>query len=279
MNKQRGFTLVELMIASLLGLVVVGGMANLFITANRSVSLSDGISQNQETGRFAMDYMTRFIRNAGYTDDFFINIPALLTTNGTFSCTASADTVNACSINDASTGDVVGDRLAIRFVVSAGQVQASCTGTQLGDINAATSESFASVFWVNRAQQLMCRTLNVATNTWFGAAAPIINHIERLEFQVGLADVLRDGKSRDAARYVNFDRIQADTSYKLLDDIRSIRIAILTTSQDSLNNNKIQTKKEERKYGLLDAIPETFDDGRLRSIFSNTIELVNAIEG
>ncbi len=61
-------------------------------------------------------------------------------------------------------------------------------------------------------------------------------------------------------------------------NVRSVRIALLTTSLDATDSNKVNTTKKERIYSLLDAPYLTINDGNLRNIFSNTIPLVNAIE-
>ncbi len=277
MKKQSGFTLIELMISSLIGLVVMAGLMNLFITTNRSVSLSGALSQNQETGRFAMEYMSNFIRQAGYKDDFTSNnVPALLVPSGktaeTLITCANAPQSEACAVNNPN--DARGDKLSIPFLVNAGDTKRSCSGRLVGDPN--TKKIYVNVFWVSNEaatmRELRCRTYDHTNNNWFDVAVTIINNVELFEFQVGLANNPTD---KYTARYVSVDTMKADNA---LEYLRSIRIAILTTSQDSSDTNKIQTKKKKRTYSLLDAPYLEITDGSLRNIFSNTIELPNLIE-
>lgn len=65
---QRGFTLVELMIATLLGVLVTGGVIQIFISAKQAYRLQENLSRLQENGRMAMDRMSFDIRMAGYAD-------------------------------------------------------------------------------------------------------------------------------------------------------------------------------------------------------------------
>lgn len=67
-GSQRGFTLVELMIALALSLFLLGGLL-LTYTSGRAASLeAERLSRLQENIRFASDYLVRDIRNAGFRD-------------------------------------------------------------------------------------------------------------------------------------------------------------------------------------------------------------------
>ncbi len=285
MSKQSGFTLIELMISSLIGLIIMGGIMNLFITTNRSAILSDALAQNQETGRFAMEYLTKFIRRAGYKEYSQIEMsPIFARFSGTPSITCGADDeAEACSVNDLDPLEgedaILGDRLGVTYEVT-NVTTRSCTGQVLPIL--AEGFYYADVFWVvgdensTTYQDLVCRTYDVQAGAWLGdAPVSIINHVARFEFQVGLAS---DAQQQNTARYVNLTTAEATASYGIL--TRSIRIAILTTSEDNLNTDRVQSIKQARTYSLLDAEPlETDDDdGSLRNIFMNTIELTNLIE-
>ena len=65
-HKQSGYSLIELMIASVIGLVVLSGAVTIFSSNKASQSLSSGMSQVQENGRVALDIIANSIRLAGY---------------------------------------------------------------------------------------------------------------------------------------------------------------------------------------------------------------------
>lgn len=62
----RGLTLIELMIALLIGSMLVLGLVQVFGAARSAYQLSEGIARVQENGRFAMDFLQRDIRMAGH---------------------------------------------------------------------------------------------------------------------------------------------------------------------------------------------------------------------
>ena len=65
--RSRGFTLIEIMVALLLGLVVLGGVAQVFISTRQAVRIQQASSRMQENGRNAIALLARYIRMSGYS--------------------------------------------------------------------------------------------------------------------------------------------------------------------------------------------------------------------
>lgn len=70
MNTQRlqrdaGFTLVELMIAMVLGLLVTGGVIGIFVSNQQIYRQNENLARLQENARYALEVMSRDIREAG----------------------------------------------------------------------------------------------------------------------------------------------------------------------------------------------------------------------
>jgi len=281
MQQQKGFTLIEIMIAGIIGAFILTGLINLFITVNRTIILSDAMGRNQDSGRFAMEYMTEYVRQAGYSEDETNNIPPVFITlnNGSIDCTDEAQAV-ACAENNPDDPDILGDRLSVPYSVGgdADDETRACTGTRVGG-PANGPQNLASVFWVSgeadTIRELRCRTFNRDTNLWLDNPVSIINNVEKFEFQVGIAN---DPDEKDTARYISIDTLE-DNAALTVENIRSIRIALLTTSQDTLDDNLVNTSVRERQYNVLDAPTYTITDGNLRNIFINTVELPNMIGG
>ncbi|MFT4198736.1 MAG: PilW family protein [Pseudoxanthomonas sp.] len=61
-----GLSLIELMIALLLGILLMLGMVQIFAASKASYRLSEGVSRTQENGRFALDFLQRDIRMVGH---------------------------------------------------------------------------------------------------------------------------------------------------------------------------------------------------------------------
>lgn len=66
MRRQGGLTLVELMIALVLGSILMVGVVQLFSNMRHAYTLNESLSRIQEAGRFGMEHMSRHMRMAGY---------------------------------------------------------------------------------------------------------------------------------------------------------------------------------------------------------------------
>ena len=65
--RARGFSLVELMVAITLGLIILAAVSAIFVNSKRSYSTQDRLARLQENARFAMQFITRDLRMAGYS--------------------------------------------------------------------------------------------------------------------------------------------------------------------------------------------------------------------
>lgn len=63
---QTGMTLIEIMIALLIGAFLLGGVIQIFIGTKQTNRMQENLSRLQENGRFAMDFISKDIRMAGY---------------------------------------------------------------------------------------------------------------------------------------------------------------------------------------------------------------------
>jgi len=61
-----GFSLVELLLALALGLVVVTGIVQLFVGNSQTYAVLSGQARMQENGRFALEFIARSARSAGF---------------------------------------------------------------------------------------------------------------------------------------------------------------------------------------------------------------------
>lgn len=293
MNRQQGFTLVELMIAGIISVFIIAGLLNFFIATNKSVTLSDTISKNQEVGRFAMEYLTKFIRRAGYSEIFNTFTPPLyISFNSSnigpaINCTGPQALACASDFDDLANTPptsldpsyALGDRLSIPYTVSRDDVNTvTCTGEEVTGTIAAP-RYLVDVFWISDDKELRCITFDRDSNNWLNAPSsaagvPIINNIERMDFLIGINP---NPDARSTTQYVNIDAFTPPSLLSVL-NIRSIRIAILTTSSDDIDTNALQSNTTQREYILLDAPTIKFNDSSLRNIFMTTIEFPNMIE-
>jgi len=67
-HSQAGLTLIEIMIAMLIGVFLIGGVLQVFVSTKQTYRMQENLSRLQENGRFAMDFITRDIRMADYRE-------------------------------------------------------------------------------------------------------------------------------------------------------------------------------------------------------------------
>ncbi len=66
MSRQRGFSLVELMIAITLALIVTTGVISVFIGSRSAYNATSGTAELTDGGRFALNFISNSVRGAGY---------------------------------------------------------------------------------------------------------------------------------------------------------------------------------------------------------------------
>jgi type IV pilus assembly protein PilW len=66
-NNQHGFTLIELMIALVLGLIITAGVIEVFIANKQIYRVTEAHSRLQDNARFALEVLSKDIRSAGYS--------------------------------------------------------------------------------------------------------------------------------------------------------------------------------------------------------------------
>ena len=123
-SRQGGISLVEIMVGLLIGVFLMGGVLQVFDTSKRGYRYQEGLSQVQEQGRFAMEYLAANIRMAGYPAN---NAPAgnkiLGTDGGTDTVTVRFQSVLDC--RDAATA---GGVAVNQFRIAANDLQCSGDG-------------------------------------------------------------------------------------------------------------------------------------------------------
>ncbi len=79
---QHGMTLVEILIALLLGAFLIGGVLEIFSSSKQTSKMQENLSRIQENARFAMNSITRDVRQAGYRECLTAALTPISGTNG-----------------------------------------------------------------------------------------------------------------------------------------------------------------------------------------------------
>jgi type IV pilus assembly protein PilW len=76
LRPQQGFTVVELLVAATIGLILLAGVIQIFVANRQTYTLQEASAYVQESGRFAMEFLSKDVRMAG-----FMGCPVQSTTN------------------------------------------------------------------------------------------------------------------------------------------------------------------------------------------------------
>ena len=68
-RKEKGFSLLEILIALTISFVLVIGVIQLYVNSSTSFRRADALARIQEDGRFAIDFMSKFLMQAGFRHD------------------------------------------------------------------------------------------------------------------------------------------------------------------------------------------------------------------
>lgn len=149
-RSQHGFSIVELMVALLLGSMITVAAVSLFSTNQRTFLLQQGITGVQEQGRFALDYMSLDIRKLGYmeqADEATVNAAMGTSRPGVVLNDLTRDGILYPRSTEGGNNATDNDRLTFAYM---GTVD--CEGDQ-----SAVRTFIVVTYWVDGAGSLFCQ--------------------------------------------------------------------------------------------------------------------------
>lgn len=260
-STQRGFSLVEIMVALTLGLLVTAGVIQIFISAQRSARMLETTSGMQENERLALDTLNKYIRLAGYKRTSWTPSNTAFPANNLGSHPLAVRAVVAGGDNDQQGADSI----TFRYQGSNDRSVSDCLG---GIVNPNQVVITTLGLDLNNGRfALRCRVqlVNMATNTAIGAAQiqPILNDVEDMQILYGVAANTDPVWRVDRAqRYVTATQVTANNWW---DQVISVQINLLVRSEaDNVTQQQVFTFN-----GV------NYNDRRLRHVVSTVINLRN----
>jgi type IV pilus assembly protein PilW len=149
-KRQRGFTLIEILVALFVGLFLLGGLFTILQTTRRTSSNQTGLTQLQDEERMAMSMINDVVQNAGYFDANTYQTaqtawPAAVTVGVTGTSLASGQ-----ALTGVHTGATVADVLVARYATNG-----TLSPTSDGLINcigatSTTPANFLNTFYISQ---------------------------------------------------------------------------------------------------------------------------------
>lgn len=295
MKNIKGFTLIELMISLVLGLLIAGAAIQIFITASQSVRFQQGVANIQNSGIFGLDYIIKDIRRANI--DSNVAAMTVSTKHGgiVFSgenLTSSPESIvnkdqleallTLSSVGPSNLKNIKSDQLVIQYKNTIGS-QYNCEGEQVLPNQFVVQRYFVKEESSSgvKSLSLRCKAMTYVGDGFTdfnisGDGELLIPNVEHFRVLFGVAKDTAPAGSLDGVMD-QFAYISASEYKKLLDkpQIVSVQIGVLLRSPDSVANGTDKTK-----FSILDLVekeinPHTDNARYIRSVVTQTVALRN----
>ncbi|MCW8107364.1 PilW family protein [Alteromonas ponticola] len=269
---QRGFSLVELMISLVLGLVISGAIIQSLVSSRVTNSLNDAIAQVQESGRFIMQRLSRELIQAGRYDQVSAqvdNSTDLVVEAGWIHnrpVALAGDYITNVSLGASQGIAGANDELVVNF-----QGTADCTGNRHGY---APSDEFHVVnYYFVSQNQLKCtgydgrvlRGLKVATTS--ALTVVLLDNVESFQVQYGVSAPSATSEGQ-AIRYVTANQLASLRASN--QHVIAIRLGLLLRSDSGQMQQTVAPQ-----YAVLNETAVTVDKAHYFQVFSKTLTLRN----
>lgn len=290
----RGVGLVELMVTMLIGALITAGVISLFNANRQSFRMQDNLSVAQESGSFALEFMARDLRLAGYKSPT-PDIPGIDWQQ---------------SLNDIVQGAFTDDRLAVVHAADGYVGTFTCNGINANPaIPPAPNVVISNVYWVQNSpdgseRELVCQgfrvtvdgNLQVNSSIPLGVPQTMISGVDTFQVLYGV-DTVHDNdpnfagcaQSPDlATEWVTGAQLKQAIDRGLLPPpgcaamdvrtvIRAVRIGLLVRTNADVD----APPAAGQTYTVLDRTLDqanfpAINDGRIRRLFMTTVALRNA---
>ncbi|SDS65449.1 type IV pilus assembly protein PilW [Halopseudomonas litoralis] len=239
-STQKGLTLIELMVALLLGLIFSAAAFQLLFANQRTFGLQQTLASLQEDGQMALRYIAADIRNAGRGTILQGTIPPVI--------------LDPASPNGHSQNGT-NDELVVQYFGTA-----DCQGT-----TSATEVEIINRYFV-QGGALLC------SGNRSGGTVELLNGVESFQVLYGLDTDKNETLS--VTTYANASATMLDPSEAGADDapvLVSIRLAVLLQSEELTQ----QAPSSATTHHVLNQRITSPSDRRIRRVFSTTVHMRN----
>ena len=211
---QSGFTIIELMIALLIGLFLLGGLLTIVQDNRRVFGNQNQLAQLQDNERLALTMMTDVIQMAGYFPDPTSNSAqsTMLATTATTPAMVAGQAISGLSNATAQ-----GDTITVRYTTSGSDGILSCTGVSTTGGNFTYTNTFSVVVNASGVGQLVCTREN-------GVQYPLVNGVTKLTVLYG---VNTTGGGNNVDTYMTAALVTSTSNWN---NVISVNIALTFTN-------------------------------------------------
>lgn len=273
MRRQQGFSLIELLISMVIGLVVVGAMMAAYLGTGLSSRNTRALAQITEDASVALNVLRTTVGMTGYRDPVSLD-----PVTGKFVSRYAGATLQGCDTAFASLdqdigllqcgGDATSDAIAVAYeadarnsVTNAAGEPLDCLGNRF-DADASGARVAYQRFYVS-SNSLFCRGPGNA------AGQALVDNIVTMQINYGVGDpALVPPRPNEVVRYESAATMTAVDFANAV----SVRVCVLVRSDGEVMDSVTD-------YRDCDGISQTPGDRRMYRAFTSTIVLQNRLGG
>ena len=179
---QRGFTLVEMMVAITISVFLAGGLLMMVQSTRNAFGNQQLLAQLQDNQRLVMTFMAEVVESAGYFPD-----PVHNTSIGVFPLNGTFPAANGQAVYGTHSAGPTGDKIWIRYAAAQNDNSIfNCKG--LTNTTVAPYDVFVNEFWVDNTVPANPVLTCTVSSTAIGAPTPIplVNGVQNLTILYGV---------------------------------------------------------------------------------------------
>jgi len=268
LQQQAGLSLIEMMIAMILGILLSVGTATVYFSSQRASLAQSQYLALEDNGRLALEVLTQIIEHTGYVSTNASPLAGnerFITSNVVAASCGGQNNVVKTSLftNEKTENNNAGDSIGIVYIGDA-NLNRDCSGAQLptacqvGGVGTVEASKIYNHFSVGINSDNI-PVLNCAGSR----SADLVEIAEGVENLQVLYGVDNDADNQ-VDQYVNADNVAS------WGRVISVQLAILVRSL-----TKVKKQKESKTFTLLDNTALSVNDKYQRAVFSTIVRLRN----
>jgi type IV pilus assembly protein PilW len=236
---QRGLTLVEMMIAILIGLFLTGGLLTLVQAMKRTSMNQSGLSQLQDNERMAMTLITDVIKSTGYYWNPVVNTQASSFPVKNYNANANFTFAGQALVG---TGAYAAGSNVItsRYLTAGGDNVINCSGNSLG-----AAATFVNTFSLDGNGNLQCTLI---VNNGQPTTVPLISGISNMQIYYGV-QTNGAAATNSVDTYMDAPTVTAGSYWN---SVKSIRVTLTFVNPMFGQPNQPQTIQFTRVIAVMD---------------------------
>jgi len=292
-KRQQGFSLIELLVASAIGLIVTLGVLAVFVNSTGAGRMAEAQSRMNEDAQVALNLLSLEIKMAGHNpvtsapNGLAIKNPlSPLTLHGCsgmfyFDATSVNDDKLRCEsgVQNQAHALFVSYEADTKNTMPSAGIPTDCLGNKL-TIKSGTYYVAENRYFVSASQVISAPSLYCKGNGGLGTAQPIVENIEDLQFSYGTMSTPNPVPKRIAG-YLSATEVEKLAATSSKTDIANAWAQVLTIQICIVVRSEAKNLVSDNASAIYTKCDGTLDtsqtDRRLRRAFTTTVALRNRL--